>query len=62
MIDKVDFDSHRDLQIGLGQGYLFKDNMDTLKEIWKFSSRYEIPMILETHGSGFYDSEKDKGL
>jgi apurinic endonuclease APN1 len=59
---KAPFDSHRDLHEGLGQGYLFKDNMDTLRAIWKFSSRYEIPMILETHGSGFYDSEKDKGL
>ena len=59
---KGPFDSHRDLHEGLGQGYLFKDNMDTLKEIWKFSSKFDIPMILETHGSGFYDSEKDKGL
>lgn len=59
---KAPFDSHRDFHEGLGQGYLFKDNMDTLKEIWRFSSRYEIPMILETHGSGFYDSKKDKGL
>ena len=33
---KAPFDSHRDLHEGLGQGYLFKDNMDTLKEIWKF--------------------------
>jgi apurinic endonuclease APN1 len=59
---KAPFNSRRDLHHGLGQGHLFKDNMDTLKEVWKFSTKYNIPMILETHGSGFYDTQKDKGL
>jgi len=59
---KASFNSRRDLHHGLGQGHLFKDNMDTLQEIWNFSNKYNIPMILETHGSGFYDTQKDKGL
>lgn len=62
---KAVLNSRKDLHEGLGQGYIFGSDKDgsllALKEIYSFATKNRIPMILETHSSGFYDAKKDDG-
>ena len=56
--------SRKDLHEGLGDGYIYgKGNgtLKALKALWKYAHKYEIPMILETHGGGGPNSPKDNG-
>ena len=58
--------SRKDLHEGIGEGYIYKKelggDLNALKEIWKFSKKNKIPMVLETHSGGYYNSEKDNGM
>jgi len=62
---KVPFQSNKDRHQGIGQGYIYKPSMGgdiaALKTLFKWANRRGIPMVLETHGSGFYNAPKDKG-
>ena len=58
--------SRKDLHEGIGEGYIYKKelggNLEALKEIWNFSTKNKIPMVLETHSAGYYNMEKDNGM
>lgn len=62
---KAELNSRKDLHEGIGKGFIYNDkkggNLESLYELWKFSKKHQIPMILETHGAGFYDSSTDNG-
>lgn len=62
---KAMLNSRKDAHEGIGEGYIYDSekggNLKALKELWKIASKYTIPMVLETHGSGYYDSPKDNG-
>ena len=58
--------SRKDLHEGIGEGYIYKKelggDLEALKEIWKFSKKNKIAMVLETHSGGYYNMEKDNGM
>lgn len=43
------FNSHIDKHIGLGKGYIYKNNTKPFEDVVNFCFDYNIPMILETH-------------
>ena len=62
---KVPCNSRKDKHEGLGDGYIFDKekggDLLALKEIWKISTKHNIPMVLETHGGGYFKAPKDMG-
>ena len=62
---KVECNARKDKHEGLGDGYIYdKDkggSLLALKEIHSISLKYNIPMVLETHGGGYYGATKDMG-
>ena len=62
---KVECNTRKDKHEGLGDGYIYdKDkggDLLALKEIHSISRKYKIPMVLETHGGGYYGAAKDMG-
>lgn len=62
---KEDCHSCKDRHEGLGEGFIYgKDkggDLLALKEIHTLSKKHNIPMVLETHGGGYYNAPKDEG-
>ena len=62
---KVPFQSNKDFHQGIGHGYIYNKSLggdtEALKTLFRWAKRKGIPMVLETHGSGYYNAPKDKG-
>ena len=60
---RVGLNSRRDIHAGLGQGEIYNrpDSSKALQFFLKYiyKKSHNIPFILETHGAGAFDSEKD---
>ena len=59
--------SRKDLHTGLGDGYIYGKGKDgdgdimALKVVYDISNKYNIPMVLETHKGGYFNSETEGG-
>lgn len=62
---KEDCHSCKDRHEGLGEGFIYGKekggDLLALKEIHTLSKKHNIPMVLETHGGGYYNAPKDEG-
>lgn len=62
---KAILNSRKDLHQGLGEGYIYgKDkggDIMALKVVYDISKKHNIPMVLETHKGGYFNSETEGG-